>query len=297
MENNQTPQAQTGDEYNQGVADPGQQPQNQGGQQPQPQQGAGDGLPKDAEGLKAALLAERSKRQDAESARKRAEEQAFLYSMNRINQPANQQGQQTPQGQQQPQEPKATVGIPDELSQMDDSEMISAGELKKFIGGLSFQGGPAGSAARDDQTQQFVGEQLLTIVKPDAEQIIAGNFAQRLQTAMPWEREQLVSTIRSAPAMLRPFIAYRLGQGFTPSQAQQGAVQDMTAANMNPASQGVGTNAGGHQSSVTRIVQNAQNPTPTSEVANAGAINSADRYKTMTDAEIDAEIERIKMVG
>jgi len=290
MDGNQ--QAQTGD---QGAAGQGQttnnQPQNQGGQPAQtPKE------PQDVQGLKSALTAEREKRQAKEAELKRANEQLFLYSMNRINAPNAPQPQPQAQAAEPQGKPAAKVSIPEDLAKMDDNEMISAGELKKFMAGMSFQGGPAAGAPNDDKTQAVVGEHLLTLIKPDAEKVISGNFAQRLQQATPWERQQMVDTINNAPAMLKPFIAYKLGQGYTPKQAQEGAVQDMAAVNMNPASQNVATPDGNTPpANVTRIMQNAGQPTPTSVVANSGAINTIDRFKNMTDAEIDAEAERVKM--
>lgn len=317
MENQQVSQTGAPQGQPQGAAAPAQgQSNNQGGQQPQGQQTGqpqggqpqgGDQLPNDVQGLTQAVQAERTKRQQLEQDLRQAKEQVLLYSMNRLNQPQYpQEGQVPAQGQpQQPQgqnqgQPSYEVGLPDELSKMADDEMVNAGELKKFLGGLKFQGGPAGNAGQDERTQSLVGEEMLKIVKPDAEQVIAGNLAQRIQQSDPMMRQQIVNTIQNAPAMLRPFIAYQLGQGFTPQQAQQNAMSDMQAANMNPASQNVQGQPGyGQQPQMdaNQVVQNAQQPTPTSAVANAGAIDHTQRYATMTDEEIDREIEKVKMSG
>jgi len=292
------------------AAGQGQQPNPQAGTQTQtpaqaPQQNAAPEIPSDLQGAAvqgqdgqvlvplATALDERKKRQTLESTNKQLKDENFLYQMNTVHGPAQQPAGPQPHGPQGApgtvQETPATLAVPDELASMADSEVINAGELKKFLAATKLPE-TTGAAGKSDQQQVQVGRQLLNFMAPDSETVLTQNFVQRLQA-----EPHLAQFVSGLPAMIRPFVAYRLGKGEGPGQAQHGAMGDMNAATMNPHTQNATPPAAGQtpQDAVNKIVTNAQLPTPTSAVANSGAIDSTKRFAQMTDEQIDAEMERV----
>jgi len=230
-----------------------------------------------------ALKAERQKRQTAETGLTQARDQLLLYSMNPVAGGVQPAGQGPAQDPAQAAGPKA-VEVPDWLEKLDDDEIIEAGELKKLVKGITGATGPQVNAM-DDQTMGLLGEQLLSFVKPDSATMLAGKFAQRLQTE-PWLR----NFVMRYPPVVRPFIAYNLGQGKSIQEAVTGGTQDLQS--IAPAGAQPGQTGG--QPAVDEIVKNAGKPTPTSQITGAGALDSAKRFETMTDDEIEAKIERVK---
>jgi hypothetical protein len=296
-------QIQMDADQNQGAVNPNPQTQEQPQKQPQeqPQQGqtqqqqAQDDIPQEFQNMvvrneKGELLIplsaaqdERRKRQELNSKLASIEEQLFLYRMNPVmggggEQPQQQSQLQSAGGQPLQGQTQQGTSPADFLSQMDDSEIINAGELKQVLRNLH-SASQQGSPKEDAQTMEMVGEQLLMMVKPDAEQVIMGGFRQRIQN-----EPYLVQFVQNAHPMLRPFMAYRLGQGQSTSQAQAGAQQDLNAQQSS-------------HGSVQQIVTNAQKPTPTAVITGSGALDVANRYASMSDDELEAEIERVKQSG
>lgn len=115
-------------------------------------------------------------------------------------------------------------------------------------------------------------------VHGDAEEVITTQFRQRIIN-----EPYLVQFVNGVHPMLRPFVAYRLGKGQTIQQAQAGA-----AADAGTKGQGKG------DQTVTKIIANADLPNATSLVATGGALSAADRFATMTDEEVEKEIENTK---
>ena len=271
-------EAQTG--VQEGAAD-------QGKQQQTGQQGQTPDIPDDLQGFAVkndkgevliplrSVLDERGKRRDFEGRLKKAEDQLLLYRMN----PAMGSGGQQKQSDQQKAEPaKSQVTLPDILSKMDDDEMINAGELKQALKGIAISGGQqAANPLADEKTFEMIGENLLFSIKDDAEHVLMGGFRQRLQ-AEPY----LLQWVQNAHPMLRPFLAYRLGLGQTKEEAKAGSEKDVKQ---------------GKTGKVDQIVKNIDKPTPTSLVAGSGAFNAADRFMKMSDADFEAEIERVKQGG
>jgi len=287
---NEQGQTQTG-EGNQGAAAPGQAgTQNQGAQTP----GQTPEIPEDLQNVAVkgndgkyfvpldALKDERTKRQTAEQSLNQAKDQLFLYQMNppQAGPHGNQggaAGQQagTDTGSGEP------IKLPDWLDGMEDDEVINASELKKIVKGLNISRGAGGN----DPNMALVGEQLLTFIKPDAETVISGGFAQRLRNE-PYLRD----FIMRVPPLLRPFTAYRLGKGQSFHDAASGATQDVknAPAGVTQGQQGPG------RSSADQVLANAAKPSPTATITGAGALDMAARYAKMTDDEIEAEIARVK---
>lgn len=231
----------------------------------------------------AVTLDERKKRQDLENKVKNLEEQVWLYQINPVQTPNQPVQQQQPQGFQHTQQPIQPQGqqsqpVSDPLGNMPDDEVINAGELRRVLQGVAGQQ-PQGQM--DDRTWETIGEQMISMVKPDFEQVIMGRFRERIQTD-PVARQAIVN----AHPVLRPFIAYRLGSNQTPQQAQAGAQGDFTA-----------TQGALNQDQVNRIVTNSGKPMPTSEVAGSQAFSQANRFMNMSDDEFEAEIQRVKMGG
>lgn len=270
-----------------------QQIQPQGGDQPQQTQQQQVQIPDDLQKSAvtnergtfvplAVTLDERKKRQDLENKVKNLEEQVWLYQINPVQitpsqpaQPQQSQGFQQPvQPQGQPQQP-----VNDPLGNMSDDEVINAGELRRALQGMATQQ-PQGQQI-DDRTWETVGEQMISMVKPDFEQVIMGRFRERIQTD-PLARQ----AIMNVHPVLRPFVAYRLGVNQTAQQAQAGAQGDLTA-----------TQGALSQDQVNRIVTNSGKPIPTSEVAGSQVFSQANRFINMSDNEFEAEIERVKMGG
>lgn len=269
---------------------------NQQGQQNQPD------IPQDLQGIAiqndkgeilvplAAVKDERSKRQKLEDERKKLDEQLFLYRMNpvaaqSVNQPRPQGHVQ--QGQQQQGQAQQGIQLPDLLGRMDDSEMISAGELKQVLRGIQLpQNQPIPDPMGDESTQQFIGEQILNTIHGDVEHVLMGNFRGRL--ANPVDGPLLMQTIRNAPPILRPFIAYRIGKGESAQQAHAGAQQDVGTQ--------AGIQAGDQQQQVNtqQIQANLQKPTATSAITGSAAFSAVDRIAKMSDEEFEKEIQRVK---
>jgi hypothetical protein len=268
-----------------------QQIQPQGGDQPQQIQQVQ--IPEDLQGNAvtndngtfvplAVTLDERKKRQELENKVKSLEEQVWLYQINPVqapHDPANMQNQQ-PQGFQhniqQPQQPTQPVNDP--LGNMGDDEVINAGELRQVLKGMA---GQQPQDQMNDRTWETVGEQMLSMVKPDFEQVIMGRFRERIQTD-PVARQAIIN----AHPILRPFIAYRLGSNQTAQQAQAGAQGDLSA-----------TQGALNQDQVQRVMANSAKPMPTSEVVGSQAFSQANRFMNMSEDEFESEINRVKMGG
>ena len=277
----------------------GQQTQPQGGGQPQQtqQQPQQVQIPDDLQGSAvtnergtfvplAVTLDERKKRQELENKVKNLEEQVWLYQINPVQMPNRPVQPQQSQGFQQasPQQPAQPQGqsqqsVSDPLGNMPDDEVVNAGELRRALQGMATQQ-PQGQQM-DDRTWETIGEQMISMVKPDFEQIIMGRFRERIQTD-PMARQ----AIMNVHPVLRPFVAYRLGANQTPQQAQAGAQGDLSMASGNLS-----------QNQVQRIMTNSAKPIPTSEVAGSQAFSQANRFMNMSDADFEAEIQRVKMGG
>lgn len=269
-----------------------QQIQPQGGGQPQQTQQQQVQIPDDLQGSAvtnergtfvplAVTLDERKKRQDLENKVKNLEEQVWLYQINPVQTPNRPAQPQQPQGFQQPAQPQGQPQQPvsDPLGNMPDDEVINAGELRRALQGMATQQ-PQGQQM-DDRTWETIGEQMISMVKPDFEQVIMGRFRERIQTD-PMARQ----AIMNVHPVLRPFVAYRLGVNQTAQQAQAGAQGDLSAASGNLS-----------QGQVQRIMTNSGKPMPTSEVAGSQAFSQANRFMNMSDDEFEAEIQRVKMGG
>lgn len=295
MEQNQGIQAGV----QQGAAgpDPGTIQNNQGGAQPQaaaPQvpDDLQDKVIKDAQGNILVPLAvvqdERKKKHDLKETVKRLSDENYLYRMNTVYGPQGQAPQPQKAGAAPKQEePKLT--LPEDLTKMNDDEVVTAGELKKFLASTRLPE-TTGSAGKTDLQNVQVGRELLSFVAPDAEMVLNKDFVGRVQS-----EPYLANFVSSMPPMLRPFIAYRLGKGDSPGQAQQGAIADVQASAMSGVAGNVTPPARTPNNQVNQVLANATLPQPTSAIAGAGAIMSADRYANMTDDEIRAEVERIKL--
>lgn len=293
------------DDQNQTGAQGQQAAAGQGSQTQTNQQGQTPVIPEDLQGIAVqndkgevlvplkAVQDERGKRQELEKKVKTQDEQLFLYRMNPVGTQTVQQPQQQPQGQfvqghgQQGQQGQAQgLPLPDFLGTMDDSEMISAGELKQVIRNLQFPQNPAPNPMGDEQTQQFIGEQILNSIHGDVEHVLMGNFRGRL--ANPVEGPLLMQTIRNAPPILRPFIAYRIGKGESAQQAHQGAQQDVST------QAGINTGQGQQQANTQQIQANLQKPTATSAITGSAAFSAVDRIAQMSDQDFEKEIQRVK---
>jgi len=239
------------------------------------QQTSAEGTPKgsvtEAEGLKAALAAEREKRQAAEGEVKNLKDQVFLYQMN------------TPQLKQQevkPEQPAQSVEtpIPDFLSGMADDDVISAGELKRVIRGLKPAATPSQGPQYDERQWEAIGEQMLATFAPDLQEVFRGELSAKLQD--PITGPLMANTIRNQAPILRPFVAYRMAKGQSGTAAVAGAKKDAAKVEKKEGAQ--------------KIVDNATKPTPTSAVAGRGAFDEASRFLSMSDDDFETEIQKAK---
>jgi len=215
-----------------------------------------------------ALTDERGKRQTLEAEVKALKDQVFLYQMNTPR-------QQQQQPQQQAQEP---TDIPDLLRNMADDDVISAGELKQMLKSLKLNGPAQSGIQYDDRQWETIGEQMLSSLVDDVQEVFRGELTSKLQD--PASGPMLMNTIRNSPAILRPFVAYRLAKGQSASAAKAGAKKDAAKAEKQEGSQ--------------KIVKNAQKPAATSSIAGQGAFDQASRFASMSDEDFQKEINRVK---
>lgn len=310
-------QQQTGDQQQQ--APPA--PANQGGQQPsqaqpnqqQQQNQQTNNQPAIPEDLQAqvvtgqdgkpfvpiaALLDERTKRQDFESRLTDAEQrmralddQLFLYRMTPMQQPGQQpqqhQGQQPGQQQAQQQSQKSI------LDGMQDGEMITAGELRQIISMLQptpNQGG--GMNEQDAQAFRMFSEGVLQGQHADYEQVVMGGFRQRLARE-PW----LAQHVNAVHPLLQPMMVYRLGKGQDPQQAAHGAQQDYSRQQQQGGQPPQQQQPSQGQQQAQQIMQNAQAPPMTSNVVSGSPLDTASRFSSMSQEEFEAYVEKVKAGG
>jgi hypothetical protein len=242
-----------------------------------------EGVPEDLQGIaqkgkdgKAfvpvdALTDERGKRQGLEAEVKQLKDQVFLYQMNAPKQP-----QEQPKA-----DPVQTTEavIPEFLEGMADDDVVSAGELKRVIKGMKPATATPAGPQYDERQWEAIGEQMLSTFVPDVQEVFRGDLTAKLQD--PGSGPLLMQTIRNAPPLIRPFVAYRMAKGESATAAVSGAKKD--AAKVVEKKEGA-----------KKIVENAQKPTPTSAITGAGAFDEASRFVSMSDEDFEKEVQRTK---
>ena len=243
----------------------------------------------------AAVQDERTKRQTAEKALATRDEELFLYKFNQpvagTSPAASPQGQ--PAGEIKPAVTE-TVGlaIPEVLADMlkaDPNQVLTAREMEGIFKSAKLPATNAQDPMGDEKAQLNLGEQLLTLINPDAEKVLMGGFRARAI-----KEPHLLTIVGNAHPLIRPFLAYRLGIGEGSTEAILGSQVDAAAATekVGPDGKPLPTNLDAAQ--LQKMAENAGLPGAISKVAGQGAFSQVDRFMTMSADDFEKEIERVK---
>lgn len=247
-----------------------------------------------------AVIADRGKRQTAETDLAKVKEELFLYKFNQpgaaaaapVNQGAAAPGAGPGPAQAAATEP-VTMELPDVLTDMiktDPNQVLTAREFATILEGVKLPATNAADPMGNEQAQLNLGEQLLTLINPDAEKVLMGEFRARAI-----KEPHLLTIVSNAHPLIRPFLAYRLGvKGEGSTQAMLGAQNDATAATVKLGPDGKPEQAPLSTEQLQKLSENAGFPNPISTVTGQGAFSQVDRFLTMSPEDFEKEIERVK---
>jgi hypothetical protein len=174
--------------------------------------------------------------------------------------------------------PQAAPTVADPLQGVADGELISAGDLRKILQVVKAQ-------PQNDDTRTAIGNITQTLAKIQL-QVADPQYESTIRTYLPemiTANPNLIDLIGRSPNRLMAALTIaKMSPGYN-------AARNAAAAPAIPPAPPPDI-----LSDLQRIIENASKPGAPGSMGGGGAVQGHDRFKSMTDKEFAAEIDRVK---